>query len=212
MERKKTNGVIYQAKNGQIEFRGDLKRETVWGNLNQIAELFGRDKSVISRHIKNIFKSLELEPASVVAKIATTASDGKTYQVDYYNLDVILSVGYRVDSKQATRFRIWATRTLRQHLLEGYTINRKRIALNYERFLRAVGDLKTLLPGNNKIKTQDAYMYEDKEGVRVYTDSWKIDILPHSLHVWTEFDEGVTRLCDWLLEEVYLVKQPEGSL
>jgi len=62
-----------------------------------------------------------------------------------------------------------------------------------------------------KIKTQDAYMYEDKEGVRVYTDSWKIDILPHSLHVWTEFDEGVTRFCDWLLEEVYLVKPPGGS-
>lgn len=136
-----TNVVIYQAKNGQIEFRGDFKRDTVWGSLNQISELFGRDKSVISRHIKNIFKSQELEPNSVVAKIATTASDGKTYQVDYYNLDVILSVGYRVDSKQATLFRIWATKTLRQHLLEGYTINKKRIALNYERFLRAVGNV-----------------------------------------------------------------------
>lgn len=166
-ERNKTNVVIYQAKNGQIEFRGDFKHDTVWGNLNQIAELFGRDKSVISRHIKNIFKSQELEPNSVVAKIATTASDGKIYQVDYYNLDVILSVGYRVDSKQATLFRIWATKTLRQHLLEGYTINKKRIALNYERFLRAVGDLKTLLPKDNKIQTQDIL-----ELVEAFADTW----------------------------------------
>ena len=159
--------VIYQAKSGKIEFRGDFKRDTVWGSLNQISELFGRDKSVISRHIKNIFKSQELEPNSVVAKIATTASDGKTYQVDYYNLDVILSVGYRVDSKQATLFRIWATKTLRQHLLEGYTINKKRIALNYERFLRAVGDLKTLLPKDNKIQTQDVL-----ELVEAFAGTW----------------------------------------
>lgn len=159
--------VIYQAKSGQIEFRGDFKRDTVWGSLNQISELFGRDKSVISRHIKNIFKSQELEPNSVVAKIATTASDGKTYQVDYYNLDVILSVGYRVDSKQAALFRIWATRTLRQHLLEGYTINKKRIALNYERFLRAVGDLKTLLPKDNKIHAQDVL-----ELVEAFAGTW----------------------------------------
>ena len=159
--------VIYQAKSGKIEFRGDFKRNTVWANLNQIADLFGRDKSVISRHIRKIFKSQELEPNSVVAKIATTASDGKTYQVDYYNLDVILSVGYRVDSKQATLFRIWVTKTLRQHLLEGYTINKKRIALNYERFLRAVGDLKTLLPKDNKIQTQDVL-----ELVEAFAGTW----------------------------------------
>ena len=159
--------VIYQAKSGKIEFRGDFKRNTVWGNLKQIADLFGRDKSVISRHIRNIFKSQELEPNSVVAKIATTASDGKTYQVDYYNLDVILSVGYRVDSKQATLFRIWVTKTLRQHLLEGYTINKKRVALNYERFLQAVGDLKTLLPKDNKIQTQDVL-----ELVEAFAGTW----------------------------------------
>jgi len=76
--------VIYQAKSGKIEFRGDFGRDTIWGNLNQIAELFGRDKSVISRHINNIFNSGELKRPSVVAKIATTATDGKTYQVEYY--------------------------------------------------------------------------------------------------------------------------------
>ena len=152
--------VIYQAKSGQIEFRGDFDRDTVWGNLNQIAELFGRDKSVVSRHIKNIFQSQELEPGAAVAKIATTASDGKIYQVDHYNLDVILSVGYRVDSKQATQFRIWATRTLRRHLLEGYTINKTRVAENHEKFLQAVSDVKALLPTGNVVpatkSTEDA--------------------------------------------------------
>ena len=88
-------------------------------------------------------------------------------RIEYYNLDVILSVGYRVNSKQATQFRIWATRTLRQHLLEGYTINKKRIALNYERFLRAVGDLKTLLPEDNKIQTQDVL-----ELVEAFAGTW----------------------------------------
>lgn len=159
--------VIYQAKNGQIEFRGDFDRDTVWGSLNQIAELFGRDKSVVSRHIKNIFQSQELEPGVAVAKIATTASDGKIYQVDHYNLDVILSVGYRVDSKQATQFRIWATRTLRQHLIEGYTINKTRIAENHEKFLQAVSDVKALLPTGNVVHTQDVL-----ELVKAFANTW----------------------------------------
>lgn len=159
--------VIYQAKSGQIEFRGDFDRDTVWGSLNQIAELFGRDKSVVSRHIKNIFQSQELEPEAAVAKIATTASDGKIYQVDHYNLDVILSVGYRVDSKQATQFRIWATRTLRRHLLEGYTINKTRVAENHEKFLQAVSDVKALLPTGNVVHAQDVL-----ELVKAFANTW----------------------------------------
>ncbi len=159
--------VIYQTKGGQIEFRGDFKQDTIWGSLNQIAQLFGRDKSVISRHIKNIFRSGELDKKSVVAKIATTAADGKTYQVDYYNLDVIISVGYRVDSKQATQFRIWATKVLRQHILQGYTINKKRIGQNYEKFMRAVAEVKALLPSRSKVKTEDIL-----ELVRAFASTW----------------------------------------
>ncbi len=96
--------VIYQTKSGAIQFRGDFNRETIWASLNQIAELFGRDKSVISRHIKNIFNSGELDPKATVAKIATVQQEGSrevVRKIDYYNLDVILSVGYRVDSKRA---------------------------------------------------------------------------------------------------------------
>lgn len=95
---------IYKLEDGKTEVNVQLDKETVWLNLNQMVNLFQRDKSVISRHINNIFKEKELQKNSVVAKKATTASDGKTYQVDYYNLDVIISVGYRIKSKRGTQF------------------------------------------------------------------------------------------------------------
>lgn len=100
--------VIYQSESNQIQVNVEFDGNTVWLNLNQIASLFERDKSLISRHLNKIFKNKELERSSVVAKNATTASDGKTYQIDYFNLDAILSVGYRINSKQGTQFRIWA--------------------------------------------------------------------------------------------------------
>ncbi|RLA84604.1 MAG: hypothetical protein DRG78_00870 [Epsilonproteobacteria bacterium] len=118
---------IFQSSNGEIEFSGDADNKTVWANLNQISKLFGRDKSVISRHIKNIFNNEELIKDSVVAIIATTASDDKTYQVEYFNLDMIISIGYRVDSKEATQFRKWSTSVLNKYLLNGYAINEKKI-------------------------------------------------------------------------------------
>jgi len=119
---------IFQSENGAIEFKGDLTNETIWASLDQIAKLFNRDKSGISRHIKNIFSSDELDKDSVVAIFATTARDGKTYQVEYYNLDMILSIGYRVDSKEATVFRKWATSILKKYLLDGYAINEKKLS------------------------------------------------------------------------------------
>jgi len=119
--------VIYRAKDGRSELEVNLQGETLWLNLQQIADLFERDKSVVSRHISNIFKQNELSREAVVAKNATTASDGKTYLVEYYNLDAILSVGYRVNSKRGTQFRIWATQVLKDHLLRGYTVNEKRL-------------------------------------------------------------------------------------
>lgn len=144
--------IIYQAPNGAIELRKDTHEETLWGNLNQIAEVFGRDKSVISRHIKNIFNAGELLPESTIAKIATVQREGNRKvlrEMEYYNLDVIISVGYRVDSIQATKFRQWATQTLRQHITEGYTINSNRIQHNYNRFLQAVEDVKKLSNNSN---------------------------------------------------------------
>ncbi len=159
--------VVYQAKDGAIELRKDLGRETVWASLDQIATLFERDKSVVSRHIKNIFKDKELSRKSVVAFFATTASDGKTYQVEYFNLDMIISVGYRVNSKTATKFRQWATRTLRSHIVDGYTINPSRIVENYEAFLRAVDDVKKLAVGKSVVKADQVL-----ELVKTFAGTW----------------------------------------
>ena len=110
--------IRYTTEEGAVAIEVNLRDETVWLSQKQMAMLFDRDYKTISKHIRNIFKEGELEENSVVAKFATTAADGKTYQVDYYNLDVIISVGYRVKSRRGTNFRIWATRILRNHLLE----------------------------------------------------------------------------------------------
>jgi DNA ligase (NAD+) len=105
----------------------DTHTETVWLSLNQIAELFGRDKSVISRHLKRIFETEELDKNSVVAFFATTATDGKTYNIEHFNLDAILSVGYRVNSKRGIEFRRWASHLLKDYLIKGYTVNNQRL-------------------------------------------------------------------------------------
>lgn len=105
--------ILYQA-DEIIKLEVHLKNETVWLSIEEMSQLFGRDISVIGKHIRNIFKEEELVKDSVWAKFAYTAADGKTYQVDYYNLDVIISVGYRVKSKQGTRFRQWANQVLTQ--------------------------------------------------------------------------------------------------
>lgn len=146
---KQENIVIYQTKKGGIALRGDISRETIWATLDQIALVFGRDKSVISRHLDNIYEEKELNKKGTVAKIATVQKEGNrsvTRDIEYYNLDAIISVGYRVNSNQATKFRQWATKTLKDHLIKGYTINRKRIANNYDAFMKAVGDIQALLP------------------------------------------------------------------
>ena len=122
--------VLYQPDESiSLHVKIDGAFKTVWLSLDQMAELFGRDRSVIGKHVRTIFNERELQKESVWAKFAYTASDGKTYQVDYYNLDVIISVGYRVKSVQGTKFRIWATSILRQYLLQGYSVNRHLIAL-----------------------------------------------------------------------------------
>jgi hypothetical protein len=132
---------IYQAENGAIELKIDSSQETIWANLKDITELFETDKSGISRHIKNIFKDCELEKNSTVAFFATVQKEGSREvkrDIEYYNLDMIISIGYRVNSKKATEFRKWATKTLKQHITSGYTINPKRIEKNYQEFINAL--------------------------------------------------------------------------
>ena len=135
---------IYQLEDGKTEINVQLDNDTVWLNLNQMVDLFERDKSVISRHLNNIFKEKELQKDSVVAKNATTASDGKTYQVDYYNLDVIISVGYRIKSKRGTQFRIWANQIIKEYLIKGYSINEKRLSQQNEQLKELQDSVKIL--------------------------------------------------------------------
>jgi prophage maintenance system killer protein len=144
---------IYQSDDGQIQLNVSLKQENVWLSLEQITALFGRDKSVISRHINNVFTEGELERHSVVAKNATTAADGKTYQVDYFNLDVIISVGYRVKSQRGVQFRQWATQTLKQHLVEGYTLNQQRLQERGIEFEQAIHLLSHTLANQQLINS-----------------------------------------------------------
>ncbi len=124
---KKGQIVLYKAADGAATLDVRLEQDTVWLSLKQIADLFGRDKSVVSRHLRNVFKEKELNRKSVVAFFATTAADGKNYRVEYFNLDAIISVGYRVNSKRGTQFRIWATKVLKDHIVQGYTANERRL-------------------------------------------------------------------------------------
>ena len=130
MYKEKADMIIYTTEDGLTKVETTFDGDTVWLSIDQMAELFQRDKSTISRHIKNIFIEGELQRDSVVAKFATTASDGKVYNVDYYNLDVIISVGYRVKSLRCTQFRIWATGILKEYMQKGFALDDERLKGN----------------------------------------------------------------------------------
>jgi prophage maintenance system killer protein len=142
--------VVYEAPDGSAQVDVRLDQETVWLSLNQIAELFGRDKSVISRHLRNVFATGELEREGTVAKNATVQKEGDrevVRHIEFFNLDAILSVGYRVNSKRGTQFRLWATRTLREHLVRGYTLNQQRFARNAEELETALNLVRRAAAG-----------------------------------------------------------------
>ncbi|MDD5528344.1 MAG: virulence protein RhuM/Fic/DOC family protein [Patescibacteria group bacterium] len=158
---------VYQTKNGAIELKKDMAKETLWASQSQIAEIFNSERSVITKHIRNIFRDKELDINSVCAKIAHTAPDGKNYQVQAYNLDVILAVGYRTNSAKAIIFRQWATKILRQHIVKGYTINSGRIKSNYAEFQKALGNIKKLLPPDARVDAESAV-----ELISAFADTW----------------------------------------
>ena len=125
MEEKKNEIILFE--NQEVRLEVNLKDDTVWLTQKQMAELFGKDRRTITRHIQNIYKDEELEENSVCSFFEHTAEDGKKYNVQYYNLDMIISVGYRVNSKQGIAFRRWATRILKDYMLKGYAVNQKRL-------------------------------------------------------------------------------------
>jgi len=162
---KDTNKIIvFQSKTGAIELRGDVARETIWATQEDIVRLYGKDQSVISRHISNIFKSGEVDKRSNMQKMHIANSDKP---VILYGLDIILAVGYRANSKQAIIFRQWATKTLRQYIVDGYAINKRRISENYQQFLGAVEDIKQLLPAGANIDNASVL-----ELISAFADTW----------------------------------------
>jgi prophage maintenance system killer protein len=158
---------LYQTPDGCSALDVRLNGETVWLNLNQMASLFERDKSVISRHLRNVLETKELNRDSVVAFFATTATDGKTYRVEFFNLDAILAVGYRVNSRRGTEFRIWATQILRDHLVIGYTLNEKRLQSQVARLT----ELQSAVDIMGRIIANKAITGTESEGLlKVITD------------------------------------------
>jgi len=164
--------VLYQTEDGQATLDVQLQEETVWLAQAQMVELFQRDKRTVSEHIRNIFKEGELNEEAVVRKSRTTAADGKSYLVTLYNLDVIISVGYRVKSQRGTQFRIWATSVLKEYLVRGYALNRRRLAEKGIEELRGVLDLLA--------DTLEEHQLVDETGlavlqlVRRYATTWKL--------------------------------------
>ncbi len=169
---------IYKTKDGKTSIEVKLEKETVWLSLNQIAELFERDKSVISRHINNVFKEGELERISTVAKFATTQKEGNrriTRDIEYFNLDIIISVGYRIKSKRGTQFRIWANQIIKDYLIKGYAINQQKL----QKQTKQLNELKeTIRILGNALEYKNLTNDESKGLLRIIKDySYALDIL-----------------------------------
>lgn len=158
---------IYQTTSGEITFRKDKKQETIWATQKQLAEVFSVDVRTISEHIANIFTSKELTKDSVIRKFRITADDGKSYDTQHYNLDMIISVGYRVNSKTATKFRQWATKTIKEHITKGFTINKDLLQHNQKNFNKAVASLSRLT-----LKSELTSKADVLELVKAFADTW----------------------------------------
>ena len=161
---QESNIIIYTTEDGLAKIETTFDGDTVWLSIDQMAELFQRDRSVIGKHIRNIFKEGELQKESVWAKFAYTAADGKIYQVDYYNLDVIISVGYRVKSKHGTQFRIWATNILKEYMRKGFAMDDERL-----KNLGGGGYFKELLERIRDIRASEKVFY--RQVLEIYATS-----------------------------------------
>ncbi len=162
---------LFTAADGLVQLSVSIDKETVWLTQEQMGHLFERERSVITKHIRNVFAEGELARESVCAKFAHTAADGKTYQVDYYNLDVIISVGYRVKSRRGVQFRQWATRTLKEHLVQGYTLNQRRLAERGIEFEQALALLSRTLANQQLVNADGAAVLAV---IADYARSWSL--------------------------------------
>ncbi len=164
--------VIYKDKHGQIKLKVNLSDDTVWLSQKQLADLFDKNVRTISEHISNVFKEGELEEGAVIRDFRITAADGKEYNTKHYNLDVIISIGYRVHSSRGTEFRQWASRVLKAHLIKGYTIKETRIAeQGLEEIRQSIGLLEKTLRQNELISDIGA---ETVHLIMSYAKTWKV--------------------------------------
>ena len=202
---------IYQDTDGKTALEVKLDQETVWLTQKQMAMLFGKTVPTINEHIKNAFKEGELEENSVIRNFRITAADGKQYDTAHYNLDVIISVGYRVKSQQGTRFRIWATQTLKDHLVKGYTVNQQRLQEQTDK----LNDLrKTVSLLEQTVARQELGLNEAKGLLAVITDyAYALTTLDRYDHG-TLAISGTTKATDYLLgydEAISIVDSMKGE-
>jgi prophage maintenance system killer protein len=188
--------VIYKAADGQTQIDVQLQNETVWLNRQQLSVLFDRDIKTIGKHINNVFKEGELEQRTVVAKFATTAKDGKSYETEHYNLDLIISVGYRVKSKRGTQFRIWANKVLKDFLVKGYALNEKKLKEAQKQFLALQQSIKLL---ENVVNQKQLNSDEATSLLKVITEySHALNLLDQYDHqkltIQKKEDKGINKL------------------
>jgi len=170
MANKNQQLIIYQAKSGALELRADVANETIWANRMQMAKMFNVNPQAISKHIQNIYKERELSKKATSSKMELVQNEaGREVkrQVDIYNLDILVAVGYRINSVVGTKFRQWATKTLRSYIVDGYAINKSRISKNYQQFLEAVDDIKRLLPSGANMDTESVL-----ELISMFASTW----------------------------------------
>ena len=205
---------IYQAKNGAIELNFDDSEETLWASKKHISEIFDIDRSVVSRHIKNIFKDNELDKTVVCAKFAHTtehgAIKGKTQskEVEFYNLDIILAIGYRTNSLKAIEFRKWSTKTLKEHITKGFTINENLLNQKRELYLQVLEDIKKLSSENRLISnTQIIDLIKNFSSTWFNLESYDTQNLPSTGQNKSSLDMDFKKLSKQLYIEVEILKQ-----
>ena len=191
--------ILFKTEDGKVSFEVNLEKETIWINQKQMSELFEKDRTVITRHIKNIFKEGELDKNSVSANYAHTATDGKTYNVEYYNLDVIISVGYRVKSKRGTEFRIWANSILKDYLIKGYALDERRF--EREKLLELI---KFIGIAEKALHNQAKDLDEAKGIFKVLSD------YSYALRILDEYDHQNLEIGATTKREAYLLSYEEA--
>ncbi|MBI5484265.1 MAG: virulence protein RhuM/Fic/DOC family protein [Deltaproteobacteria bacterium] len=193
--------VLYQAPDGATSLAVHLEKDTVWLTQKQMSELFGKDLRTINEHIRNIFREGELEEVSVIRKFRITAADGKMYDTSHYNLDVIISVGYRIKSQQGTQFRIWATRVLKDHIVKGYTINEQRFREQAEKLtdMRRTVELLARTLANKELVSETG-----KDVLRVITD------YAYALNLLDRYDHGTLTIEETTRQALHVIDYDEA--